>query len=202
MSGLLLVVSGPSATGKGTVCRQLVEETEVEISVSATTREPRPGEVHGEDYFFMSEEEFVRIIQEDGFLEHVENFGRRYGTLVGYVKEKIASGKDMILEIDVQGAAMIKKKFPECVLIFLLPPSLKDLRERIQKRGTETAEKMEQRLKKAIEEIECIVNYDYYIVNREIPQAVEDMKSIIHAEHQKVSGSISAYIIEKFKEEE
>ncbi|MDO4482428.1 MAG: guanylate kinase [Bacillota bacterium] len=201
MAGLLMVVSGPSAAGKGTLCRQLVKETDVELSVSATTREPRPGEVHGVDYFFMTEEEFVKTIEEDGFLEHVENFGKRYGTLVSYVESKLSSGCDMILEIDVQGAAIIKERFPECILIFLLPPSLKALNERIIKRGTETPEKISQRLSKALEEIEHIVNYDYYIVNREISQAVEDMKCIIRAEHSRVTKNISEEIIKSFKEE-
>lgn len=201
MAGLLMVVSGPSAAGKGTLCRQLVKETDVELSVSATTREPRPGEVHGVDYFFMTEEEFVKTIEEDGFLEHVENFGKRYGTLVSYVESKLDSGCDMILEIDVQGAAIIKRRFPDCVLIFLLPPSLKALNERIRKRGTETPEKINQRLSKALEEIERIVNYDYYIVNREISQAVEDMKCIIRAEHSRVRKDVSEDIIKSFKEE-
>lgn len=201
MAGLLMVVSGPSAAGKGTLCRQLVKETDVELSVSATTREPRPGEVHGVDYFFMTEEEFVKTIEEDGFLEHVENFGKRYGTLVSYVESKLDSGCDMILEIDVQGAAIIKRRFPDCVLIFLLPPSLKALNERIRKRGTETPEKINQRLSKALEEIERIENYDYYIVNREISQAVEDMKCIIRAEHSRVRKGVSEDIIKSFKEE-
>ncbi|MBR6700739.1 MAG: guanylate kinase [Firmicutes bacterium] len=201
MEGLLLVVSGPSATGKGTVCRQLVNETDVELSVSATTREPRPGEVDGVDYFFMTEEEFVKTIEEDGFIEHVENFGRRYGTPLSYVKSKISSGRDIILEIDVQGAAIIKEKFPECILIFLLPPSIEELGARIRRRGTETKEKIAQRLSKAQQEIECIVNYDYYIVNNEVEQAVEDMKSIIKAEHHKLCKNVSDQIINSFKEE-
>ena len=201
MAGLLLVVSGPSATGKGTVCKKLVEQTDVEVSVSATTREPRPGETDGVDYFFMTEDEFVKTIEEDGFLEHVENFGRRYGTPVSYVKSKLSSGQDLILEIDVQGAAIIKEKIPECTLVFLLPPSLKELGDRIRGRGTETEEKINMRLSKALQEIECIANYDYYIVNREVDQAVEDLKSIIKAEHHKISKYISEEIINSFKEE-
>lgn len=201
MAGLLLVVSGPSATGKGTVCRQLVEQTDVELSVSATTREPRPGETDGVDYFFMTEEEFVKTIEEDGFLEHVENFGRRYGTPLSYVRSKLSSGHDLILEIDVQGAAIVKKKFPECILVFLLPPSLEELGERIRRRGTESEEKINMRLSKALQEIECMVNYDYYVVNREVDQAVEDMKSIIKAEHHKLNKDLSEEIINSFKEE-
>ncbi|MBQ4339967.1 MAG: guanylate kinase [Firmicutes bacterium] len=201
MEGLLLVVSGPSATGKGTVCKKLVEETDVKLSVSATTREPRPGEVDGVDYFFMTEEEFVKTIEEDGFIEHVQNFGKRYGTPLSYVKSELSSGRDIILEIDVQGAAIIKEKLPECILIFLLPPSLEELGERIRRRGTETKEKIDQRLSKAQQEIECIVNYDYYIVNKEVEQAVEDMKSIIKAEHHKLCKDLSEEIINSFKEE-
>ncbi|MBE6020500.1 MAG: guanylate kinase [Clostridiales bacterium] len=201
MEGLLLVVSGPSATGKGTVCKKLVEETDVKLSVSATTREPRPGEVDGVDYFFMTEEEFVKTIEEDGFIEHVQNFGKRYGTPLSYVKSELSSGRDIILEIDVQGAAIIREKLPECILIFLLPPSLEELGERIRRRGTETKEKIDQRLSKAQQEIECIVNYDYYIVNKEVEQAVEDMKSIIKAEHHKLCKDLSEEIINSFKEE-
>lgn len=201
MAGLLMVVSGPSGTGKGTLCKQLVKETDVELSISATTREPREGEVHGVDYFFMSEEEFVKTIEADGFLEHVENFGKRYGTLISHVKSRLESGCDMILEIDVQGAEIIKKRFPECILIFLLPPSLKSLSERITKRGTETPEKIAIRLSKALQEIECMRNYDYYIVNKEISQAVGEMKSIINAEHSRIKADICEEIINSFKEE-
>lgn len=201
MAGLLLVVSGPSGTGKGTVCKKLVEETDVELSVSATTREPRNGEVHGKDYFFISEDEFLEMIEGEQFLEHVENFGKRYGTPVSYVESKLSAGCDIILEIDVQGGALIKKRFPECILIFLLPPSLKALKERIEKRGTESKDKIEQRLEKALEEIECIKEYDYYVVNNQVEQAVSDIRSIINAEHRKIAASVSDEIVMKFKEE-
>ncbi len=202
MPGLLIVLSGPSAAGKGTVCRRFVEDTNTALSVSATTRLPRAGEINGKDYFFMTEEEFVRIIEEDGFVEHVENFGKRYGTLYSHVKDKLESGEDMILEIDVQGGELIRKKFPQCVLIFLLPPSLKELRRRLESRGTESKENIETRLAKSVEEIECITKYDYYIVNEDVEQAVEDMKAIVRAGHLKLNTEIAESIISRYNEEE
>lgn len=199
MKGLLLIVSGPSGTGKGTICKEVVAKTQVELSVSATTRSPRACEVHGRDYFFLSEEEFIEIIEKDGFIEHVENFGKRYGTPEFFVREKLAEGKDMILEIDVQGAEKVKRKFPECVLIFVMPPSLEELRSRIVARGTESDESICIRMGKAMQEVECVKQYDYCIINDKIDKAVNDMISIIHAEHNKVREDVNQ-LIKRFKE--
>lgn len=194
MEGMLLIVSGPSGTGKGTICKEVVKRTGVELSVSATTRSPRAGEIHGKDYFFMTEDEFVALIEEDGFFEHVENFGRRYGTPEFFVREKLAEGKDLILEIDVQGAAKVKKKFPDSILIFVLPPSFEELKNRIESRGTESDESIAIRLGRAIEEMERSEEYDYCIVNDELEKAVEDMISIISAERCRVGRNIERFI--------
>ena len=199
MEGLLLIVSGPSGTGKGTICKEVVRKTGVELSISATTRSPRAGEVHGKDYFFMSEEEFVNLINEDGFFEHVENFGKRYGTPEFFVREKLAEGKDLILEIDVQGAAKVKARIPESILIFVLPPSFEELEKRIQSRGTESEDNIAIRLGKAMEEMECVKEYDYCIVNDRLEKAVDDMISIISAEHCRVGEEIQR-LIQNLKE--
>ncbi len=199
MEGLLFVVSGPSGAGKGTICGEVVRRTEVELSVSATTRSPRKGEVHGKDYFFMTEEEFLEIVRKDGFVEYVENFGKHYGTPEAFVREKLKSGRDLILEIDVQGAAKIRRKFPQCVQIFILPPSLEELKRRILSRGTESPESVALRLKQAMDEVECLGTYDYFIVNDQVEQAVEAMISIISAQHNKV-GNRAEEIIRTFKE--
>ena len=200
MAGLLFVVSGPSASGKGTVCKRLLAETNVELSVSATTRPPRPGEVHGREYYFLTEEEFVRIIDEGGFVEHVHNFGRRYGTLVRDVEEKLALGKDLILEIDVQGGYLVREKFPEAILIFIVPPSVQELERRIRTRGTEDEASIRDRLLTASREVECIKDYDYLVVNDDLDQAIEDMKAVIRAEHSRVSEDRYKETISIFKE--
>ena len=200
MAGLLFVVSGPSASGKGTVCKRLLAETNVELSVSATTRPPRPGEVHGREYYFLTEEEFVRIIDEGGFVEHVHNFGRRYGTLVRDVEEKLALGKDLILEIDVQGGYLVREKFPKAILIFIVPPSVQELERRIRTRGTEDEASIRDRLLTASREVECIKDYDYLVVNDDLDQAIEDMKAVIRAEHSRVNEDRYKETISIFKE--
>lgn len=199
MEGLLFIVSGPSGAGKGTICKKVVERTEVELSISATTRSPRKGEVHGKDYFFLTEEEFAEIIRQDGFVEYVENFGKHYGTPESFVREQLSQGKDLILEIDVQGAAKIKEKFPHCVLIFVIPPSLDELKKRIQARGTENEENIALRLGQAQREVECVRNYDYCIVNDQLEKAVKAMIDIISAQHYKVEEKAEE-IIKMFKE--
>ena len=153
MAGLLFVVSGPSAAGKGTICKRVLAETDLELSVSATTRKPRPGEEHGKEYYFLTEEEFVQTIENNGFVEHVINFGCRYGTLVKDVEERLARGKDLILEIDVQGGYLVRDVFPDAILIFLVPPTPEELERRIRNRGTEDEESIQNRLQTARREV-------------------------------------------------
>lgn len=200
MAGLLFVVSGPSAAGKGTVCKRVLAETDLELSVSATTRKPRPGEVHGREYYFMTEEEFVRTIAENGFVEHVHNFGCRYGTLVRDVEEKLSQGKDLILEIDVQGGYLVREKFPDCILIFLVPPTLRELEHRIRGRGTEDEASIRDRLMTAEREVECLKDYDYLVINDQLDAAVEDMKSVIRAEQCRVTKDKYDSTVQLFKE--
>lgn len=210
MGGKLIVLSGPSGAGKGSLCEKLIERTGAELSISATTRKRREGETEGVDYFFKTEEEFVDLINNDGFIEHVENFGRRYGTLASYVSEKNKSGKDIILEIDVQGGKKIRNKYPDAVLIMVLPPSYNDLEKRLRKRGTETEEEIGIRIGKAVREIAKIWDYDYYIINDDLERAVADGERILGSVHTgkdnvsdlKVTPEKAEQIQKKFEEEE
>ncbi|MDN5347330.1 MAG: guanylate kinase [Clostridia bacterium] len=181
--GLLLVISGPSGAGKGTLCQALREEMpEIVYSISATTRQPRPGEADGKNYYFVDKEKFQEMIAAGAFLEWALVYDNFYGTPRRPVEEALAAGKDIILEIDTQGAAQIKKSFPEGVFIFILPPSLAELEQRIRKRGTETAEVVARRLQAARAEIAALHNYDYVIVNDKVEEAVKRLKAIIIAE--------------------
>ncbi|GAE29189.1 MULTISPECIES: guanylate kinase [Halalkalibacter] len=194
--GLLLVLSGPAGVGKGTVCSALREqETDIQYSVSATTRAPRDGEVNGINYFFKSREEFKEMIAQDRLLEWAEYVGNFYGTPIDYVQETLNNGKDIILEIEVQGALKVKERFPEGVFIFLMPPSLAELRNRIVGRGTETVDVINERMNVAKEEIDMMKNYDYVVENDQVELAVERIKSIVIAEHCKRER-----LIEKYKE--
>ncbi|MED4127353.1 MULTISPECIES: guanylate kinase [Shouchella] len=182
--GLLIVLSGPAGVGKGTVCGALrKQDTAIEYSVSATTRKPRAGEEHGVNYFFKSREEFKEMIQNDALLEWAEYVGNFYGTPIDYVRETINAGRDIILEIEVQGAQKVRKAFPEGVFIFLAPPSLKELRDRIVGRGTETEDIINERMHVAKEEIDLMRMYDYVVENDEVELAVERIKAIVTAEH-------------------
>ncbi|KQL58186.1 MULTISPECIES: guanylate kinase [Bacillaceae] len=182
--GLLIVLSGPAGVGKGTVCGALRnQDTAIEYSVSATTRKPRAGEEHGVNYFFKSREEFKEMIQNDALLEWAEYVGNFYGTPIDYVRETIDAGRDIILEIEVQGAQKVRKAFPEGVFIFLAPPSLKELRDRIVGRGTETEDIINERMHVAKEEIDLMRMYDYVVENDEVELAVERIKAIVTAEH-------------------
>jgi guanylate kinase len=200
MAGLLFVISGPSAAGKGTICKRVLAETDLELSVSATTRKPRPGEEHGREYYFLAEEEFVALIENNGFVEHVENFGCRYGTLVSDVQERMARGKDVILEIDVQGGYLVREKFPDCILIFLIPPTPEELERRIRNRGTEDEESIRNRLQTARREVKCIRDYDYLVINDDLDVAVEDTKAVIRAERCRVAEDKCSSIEQIFKE--
>jgi len=182
--GLLIVLSGPSGVGKGTICSALRGEMpELVYSVSATTRTAREGEVDGVNYFFKTKEEFRSMIDNDELLEWAEYVGNYYGTPRSFVEETIRSGKDIILEIEVQGALKVKEKFPDGVFIFIMPPSLSELEHRIQNRGTETIDTIRNRLNVALEEIRLVEQYDYAVVNDEVSAACNRIRSIITAEH-------------------
>ena len=199
--GLLLVVSGPSGAGKGTICKALLNKNDqIKLSVSATTRKPRNGEVHGVNYFFIEKEEFTRMVENGEFLEHAQIYDNFYGTPKAAIIEKKKKGQDIILEIEMQGARQIKEVYPEGVFIFVLPPSLEELKSRIVGRGTETQEEIEKRFSCAFEEINQIVNYDYFIVNEDIEKSVNDVEAIILSEKNKVTR-YKNNIIDKFKEE-
>ncbi|WP_174613211.1 guanylate kinase [Virgibacillus ihumii] len=182
--GILFILSGPSGVGKGTVRRELFEqENELKYSISMTTREKRPGEKDGVDYFYKTREEFETLIKENQLLEYAQFVNNYYGTPRKYVEETLAAGHDVFLEIEVQGALQVKENFPEGVFIFLFPPSLEELKNRIVNRGTETHEKVLGRLKEARNEIEMMDAYDYVVVNDHVENAVDKVKSIIQSEH-------------------
>lgn len=194
--GLLIVLSGPSGVGKGTVRRAIFEseENEFQYSVSMTTRKMRPGEVEGVDYYFRSREEFEELIATGEMLEYAEYVGNYYGTPLSYVQKTLDEGKDVFLEIEVQGAKQVKEKVPDGVFIFLTPPDLTELRSRITGRGTDAADVIEERMRVAREEIEMMALYDYAVVNDEVPKAVERIKQIISSEHFRVDRVIGRYI--------
>ena len=185
--GLLIVISGPSGAGKGTICKSFLERNpEVAISVSATTRSPRAGEVEGVNYYFMSKDDFKKKIQDNDFLEYAEVYDNFYGTPKSNVEELLESGKDVILEIDIQGALKVKENTEEGVFIFILPPSMEELKARIIKRGSETPESLMKRFKSAYKEINFISRYNYAVVNDEVETAVEKLEAIINAEKCRV----------------
>ncbi|MEK4030251.1 MULTISPECIES: guanylate kinase [Bacillaceae] len=183
--GLLIVLSGPSGVGKGTVRKEIFSQPDVkfEYSISMTTRAPRKGEVDGVDYFFKSREEFEQLIAEGKLLEYAEFVGNYYGTPVDYVRETLDDGRDIFLEIEVQGARQVREKFPEGLFIFLAPPSLSELHSRILTRGTESDEVIKGRMEKARKEIEMMNLYDYVVENDEVEKACSRIQAIIVAEH-------------------
>lgn len=182
--GILFVLSGPSGVGKGTVRKALFEgDINLQYSISATTRKPREGEKDGVDYFFQSKQEFETMIEQNKLLEYAQFVGNYYGTPIDYVKETLDHGKDVLLEIEVQGAMQVRKAFPEAVLIFLIPPSLEELKNRIVGRGTETEDIVKDRLDTAKIEIEMMNAYDYVVVNDQVEKACERIQAIVQAEH-------------------
>ncbi|EOR26588.1 guanylate kinase [Cytobacillus oceanisediminis] len=183
--GLLIVLSGPSGVGKGTVRKEIFSQknTSFEYSISMTTRSPRAGEVDGVDYFFKSREEFEALIEQGKLLEYAEFVGNYYGTPVDYVRETTLKGKDVFLEIEVEGAKQVREKFPDGLFIFLSPPSLSELKNRIVTRGTESEEIINNRMNVAREEIEMMHLYDYVVENDTVENACEKIKAIIVAEH-------------------
>jgi len=198
--GLLFVVSGPSGAGKGTICRRLLEKMDIDLSISMTTRKPRPQESEGQNYFFISEEEFLETINNGGFLEYAKVYGNYYGTPKEMVIQKLEKGRDVVLEIDIQGALQIRESYPNGIFIFILPPSMAELRKRITGRGSETEDDINLRLGETLKEIAYIDKYDYCVVNGEIDEAVNRIAAIIKAEHSRVSEHIYE-LIEKYKEE-
>ena len=189
--GLLFVISGPSGVGKGTICKKLLERRkDLKLSVSVTTRAPRPGEIEGVNYFFRSEEQFQDMIKRDEFLEYMCVFGKNhYGTPKAYVSEQRAQGNDVILEIDVNGALNVKKRCPDAVMIFIAPPSMETLKKRLVGRGTETEEAVERRFAEAVNELAAAGEYDYIVVNDSLDKAVKDTESILVSERLHVSNN-------------
>ena len=200
--GLLIVLSGPSGVGKGTVRKALFEMPEQEFvySVSMTTRPPRPGEVDGVDYYFVSREEFERQIAAGNLLEYAEFVGNYYGTPKDKVEEQLNKGKEVILEIEVNGALQVRDKCKDAVFIFLVPPTRKALYDRLKQRGTESEERIIQRITKANKEFKLAHQYDYIVVNDEVHNAADRIMAIIRAEHAKTFRSIHQYL--KLIEEE
>ena len=186
--GLLIVLSGPSGVGKGTVRAAVFANNQFQYvySVSATTRAQRPGEVDGKDYYFVSREEFETMIQNEDLLEYAEYVGNYYGTPIQKIEENLAAGHDVFLEIEVQGAMKVKERMPEGIFIFLAPPTLEELESRITGRGTDAAHVIQERMATAKEEIELMQHYDYVVVNDQVQHAVDKINAIIQSEHLKV----------------
>ncbi len=193
--GLLIVISGPSGVGKGTVRKALFEmkNHNLTYSVSMTTRKMREGEVDGKDYYFVTKDEFLKQIDDGNFLEYAEFVGNYYGTPLDKVNQKLDEGKEVVLEIEVEGALQVKKKVPDCVMIFLVPPSKEELYNRLKNRGTEAEEIIQKRIEKANREFKVAPKYDYIVVNDEVNNAADRIMAIIRAEHAKTERSIHKY---------
>ena len=199
--GLLLVLSGPSGAGKGTICDKFMQDNkDVLLSVSSTTRKPREGEIAGVSYNYITKDEFETQLKNDGFLEHVHVFENYYGTPRQSVMDNIEKGTDVLLEIEIVGAMQIKKRFPEAVLIFVLPPSIEELESRIHKRGTETQSQIKLRLERALKEMKEINEYSYFIINKDVDESADYMKCIIKAEKSSVRR-YSEELLDFYKEE-
>jgi guanylate kinase len=198
--GLLFVVSGPSGAGKSTVCGEFTKRADISLSVSMTTRAPRYGEVDGKNYYFVSEKHFLETIADGGLLEYARVYDHYYGTPKAPVTEKLTAGRDVLLEIDTQGALKVKKQYPEGVFIYLLPPSVHELRRRLTERGTETPEAISLRLEASLREMELIDKYDYFIVNEYPDAATDELAAILSAEHARVRRGVRE-TIKAYKEE-
>lgn len=198
--GMLIVISGPSGVGKGTLCKILLNRVEnLFLSISATTRPPRPGEIDGRDYIFLSRELFEEKIKKGEFLEWAKVYNNYYGTPKDIVFQQLRDGKDVVLEIDTQGAAQVKNNYPEGIFIFISPPRIKELKKRIIKRGSDTESSIELRMKSAIDEIKAASEYDYIVLNDDLNQAALNLQSIVLAERCKVSRNTK--IVLKLREE-
>lgn len=199
--GILSVFSGFSGSGKGTIMKELIRRYEdiYALSISATTRSPRTGEVDGREYFFKTREEFEKMIEKNELIEYALYVGNYYGTPKTYVEEQLEAGKDVILEIEIQGALKIKEMFPDALLMFVTPPDASTLKERLIGRGTETLEVVEARLSRAFEEALGVESYDYLIINDDLEECVEQVHSVIRNEHSRVSRNLD--FINSMKEE-
>lgn len=199
--GRLFVVSGPSGAGKGTICQALLQKkSDIELSISMTTRKPRSTETEGVNYYFVSEETFLSGIENDDLLEYAKVYGNYYGTPKQKVLDKLAEGKDVILEIDIQGAMKVRETYPQAIYIFILPPSMAELRKRITGRGTENETAISMRMNEALKEISYIGKYDYCVVNGDLDEAVSRVLAIITTEHCRVSECILC-MIKDYEEE-
>lgn len=186
--GILVVVSGFSGSGKGTLMKALVEKYhQYALSISATTRQPRPGEENGREYFFVTREAFQKMAEENALIEYAQYVENYYGTPREYVEKQLASGRDVILEIEIQGALRIKEQYPDALLLFVTPPSAEELKRRLTNRGTESAEAIEARLKRAAEEAEGVEAYDYIVVNDDLEACTERLHQLIEAQHSRTS---------------
>ncbi|KIS03448.1 guanylate kinase [Paucilactobacillus wasatchensis] len=194
--GMLIVLSGPSGVGKGTVRKAIFDQNnnDFQYSISMTTRQPRPGEVDGVDYFFVSKEEFEERIQTGGMLEYAKYVDNYYGTPLKYVNETLDSGKDVFLEIEVNGAMQVRAKSPDGVFVFLTPPDLMELKQRLIHRGTDAMDVINKRVATAVGEIKMMQNYDYAVVNDEVNNAVEKIKTIIRSERLRVTRVMPDYL--------
>lgn len=186
--GILTVVSGFSGSGKGTIMKELMTNYSdvYALSISATTREPRPGEIHGKEYFFVSKEEFEAMIEREELIEYAQYVNNYYGTPKNYVFEQLENGKDVILEIEIQGALKVKEKYPDTLLMFVTPPNAAELKKRLTDRGTEDAKTIASRLSRAWQEAQGVENYDYFVVNDVLEDCVKKVHAIIQNEHARV----------------
>lgn len=198
--GVLAVVSGFSGAGKGTVLKGLLDKYDnYAFSISATTRDPRPGEENGREYFFVKEDRFEEMICKDQLIEYARYVNHYYGTPRDYVETRLAEGTDVILEIEIQGALNVKKKYPDAILIFVLPPTAKELERRLTGRGTETAEVIRQRLSRAYEEADGMEMYDYILVNDSVDLCVEELHRLIQSQHLRTKSRME--LVSKMKDE-
>lgn len=199
--GILIVVSGFSGAGKGTIVKKLMNDypDNYALSISATTRSPRPGEEDGREYFFRTRDQFEEMIRQDALIEHAVYVNNYYGTPKAYVEEQLNIGKDVILEIEIQGALEIKNKFPDTLLLFISTPSAETLKNRLVGRGTEDMNTIRARLKRAVQEADGIENYDYFVINDELDACVEEIHAIVSSEHSRASRNIN--LINHIREE-
>lgn len=198
--GILTVVSGFSGAGKGTLMKALMSKYDnYALSISATTRKPREGETDGKEYFFKETEEFEKMIEEGQFIEYAKYVGNYYGTPKAYVDEQLSNGKDVILEIEIQGALKVKERFPETLLLFVTPPSADELERRLTGRGTEDEKTIRSRLSRASKEAEGVEEYDYLLINDSLDECVDTMHNVIQSEHYKTSRNLD--LIENIREE-
>ncbi len=198
--GILIVVSGFSGAGKGTLMKRIMEKYDnYALSISATTRAPREGEVDGREYFFKSVDEFEKMIAQEELIEYAKYVSNYYGTPKAYIMEQLKAGKDVILEIEIQGALKVREKFPDTLLLFVTPPSAKELEHRLTMRGTETPEVIASRMARACEEAEFMDHYDYLVINDDLECCVEELHELIQREHRRVTRNMS--FIDQMKRE-